>query len=393
MKLACTIIISFFLILVHGAGVLQVNDQNFKDVVINSGKYTLVKFYADWCRHCKNMLPAYEEVSELFANKENVQIVKINGDKDGRKMSKKYNIEGFPTVMLFHENDEPIEFNGARDAESMSNFVQQIADIRLDKSDSSQKSDGNEEESHVLELNDLNFQENVLDNEKLTSLVAFTALWCGHCKTLQPIWEKLANEIYANDDKIIIGKVITDINPADKLMSQFGITSFPTILYFDSSKIDEDGLRRPVMFYGDRSLELFVSFINENAGLHRDTSGELLETAGKIKKLDELIEDKLSKGPGSDIGLELLRELNKIITLSTSLVVNKGDMVSSSDDLSMGNYYKKLINKIINGETEFFEREINRLTKMLQNNKQSLQNQTIDSIQKRLNVLNVFTNH
>lgn len=391
MKLGCAIIISFLVILVHGSEVLQVNDQNFKDVVITSGKYTLVKFYADWCRHCKNMLPAYEEVSNLFENEPNVQIVKINGDKDGRKMSKKYNIEGFPTVMLFHENDEPIEFNGARDADAMSNFVQQIANTRLDKSKDLGKSDG--EKSQVLEFNDLNFQEKVLDNDKATTIVAFTALWCGHCKTLLPIWEKLANDVYVNDDKIVIGKVVTDNSPADKLMSQFGVSSFPTILYFDSSKVDEDGLRRPVLFYGDRSLEQLVSFINEKAGLHRDTNGELLETAGKINKLDKLIRDKLPKLDGSGVGMELLRELNKIIALSTSLVVDKQEAVSIGDDLSMAKYYKKLINNIINGETEFFDREINRLTRMLQNNKQSLQKQTIDSIQKRLNVLSIFTNY
>ena len=393
MKLSCTIIISFLVILVNGSGVLQVNDQNFKDVVITSGTYTLVKFYADWCRHCKNMLPAYEEVSHLFENEPNVQIVKINGDKDGRKMSKKYNIEGFPTVMMFHENDEPIEFSGARDAEAMSNFVQQIANIRLDKSKDLGKTNGDKKESHVLEFNDLNFQEKVLDNDKATTIVAFTALWCGHCKTLLPIWEKLANDVYVNDDKIVIGKVITDESPAEKLMSQFGVTSFPTILYFDTNKVDEDGLRRPVLFYGDRSLEQLVSFINEKAGLHRNTKGELLATAGKINKLDEIIKDKLPKGAGSETGMELLRELNKIIALSTSLVVNKQEVISVGDDLSMAKYYKKLINNIINGETEFFDREINRLTRMLQNNKQSLQKQTIDSIQKRLNVLSIFTNY
>lgn len=91
--------------------------------------------------------------------------------------------------------------------------------------------------------------------------------------------------------------------------------------------------------------------------------------------------------------MELLRELNKIIALSTSLVVNKQEAVSIGDDLSMAKYYKKLINNVINGETEFFDREINRLTRMIQNNKQSLQKQTIDSIQKRLNVLSIFTNH
>lgn len=381
------------MVLVHGSGIIQVNDENFKDVVVTSGKYTLVKFYADWCRHCKNMLPAYEEVSELFANEPNVQIVKINGDKEGRKMSKKYNIEGFPTIMLFHGTDKPIEFQGSRDAEAMGNFVQQVANIRL--SDASQATDSKEAEidTHVLELNDLNFKEKVLDNSNATTIVAFTALWCSHCKKLHPIWEELANKIYVDDDNINFGEVVTDTAPADMLMSQFGITSFPTILHFDSNKVDEDGLRRPNIFHGERSLENLVSFINEKGSLHRDVTGELLETAGRISKLDGLIRDKLRNGFNNNAGLELLRELNKIISLSSSLVVNKQEVIGTRDDVSMGNYYKKLINNIINGDTDFFDREAKRLKKMLKNNRASLQKKTVDSIQKRLNILDAFTSY
>lgn len=386
MKLIGIVLISLFVIFAYGANVMQVNDENFREVVISSGKYTLVKFYADWCRHCKTLLPTYEEVDSLFANEPNVQIVKINGDKDGRKMSKKYNIEGFPSIVMFHGTDEPIEYSGSRDVEGLSNFVQQLSSVRLEKHEEPEKDDT----SHVLELNDVNFQEKVLDNIDGTSIVAFTALWCSHCKNLHPLWERLANEIYVNDDNIVVGQVITDEVPADKLMAQFGISSFPTVLHFDSNKVDDDGVRRPSVFHGEKSLENLISFINEKGGVHRDAKGKLLTSAGKITKMDEIIKDKLEMGYANNVGIELLRELDNISKISKSKVSNKHEILSIGDDLLMEPYYKKLINKIINGDTEYFEKEANRLNKMLKGNENNLQLKTIDSIQKRLNILSIF---
>lgn len=46
------------------SGVFQLNDQNF-DETISSHKYVMVKFYAPWCGHCKNMAQDYIKLAEL----------------------------------------------------------------------------------------------------------------------------------------------------------------------------------------------------------------------------------------------------------------------------------------------------------------------------------------
>ncbi|CCE85795.1 Piso0_005426 [Millerozyma farinosa CBS 7064] len=369
------------------ASVIQLNDENFKDVVLSSGKYTLVKFYADWCRHCKNMAPAYEEVGDIFEQEPQVQVARINGDKEGRKMSKKYNIEGFPTLFLFHGDDEPVEYQGNRDAESISNFVQQVSKIRLSQP---KVIDTFQDFSKVVDLDERNFQKEVLSNRKGSSLVAFTASWCPHCERLKPVWEKLANVIFDRDEQIKIAQVVTDLVPSEKIKEQFEIDSFPTILYFDPNKVHEDGLRRPEPYFGDRSLQDLVNFVNEKADLYRDTNGELLETAGRIHHLDKLISERLGTTPSSEAGIKLLKELDKLMILRTSSIVDKQKIISPTDDFSAEPYYRKLLNKIISGDADFIEREYKRLNRLLKEENENLTRSAIDSFKKRINTLKAF---
>lgn len=83
----------------------------------------------------------------------------------------------------------------------------------------------------ALEITDTNFEELVLQSEKLV-LVDFWAEWCGPCRMLTPIVEELAQDY---KEKAVIGKLDVDNNP--DTCSKYGIRNIPTILFFKNGEI------------------------------------------------------------------------------------------------------------------------------------------------------------
>ena len=81
------------------------------------------------------------------------------------------------------------------------------------------------------EYTDSNFQEKVLDSDKLT-MVDFWAEWCGPCRAIGPVVEELSKEY---DGKVNIGKVNVDKNP--QLSINYGITSIPAIVFVKGGKV------------------------------------------------------------------------------------------------------------------------------------------------------------
>ena len=59
------------------------------------------------------------------------------------------------------------------------------------------------------------------------AMVDFWATWCGPCKILSPVVEKLAEEY---DGKALVGKVDTDSEMS--LAQRFGISAIPTLIFF-----------------------------------------------------------------------------------------------------------------------------------------------------------------
>ncbi|HOG24206.1 MAG: Thioredoxin [Candidatus Omnitrophica bacterium ADurb.Bin292] len=73
---------------------------------------------------------------------------------------------------------------------------------------------------------DANFQTEVLQSAQPV-LVDFWAEWCGPCRMLGPVVEKIAA---ANAGKITVGKMNVDENPGTP--SKYGIQGIPTIIFF-----------------------------------------------------------------------------------------------------------------------------------------------------------------
>jgi thioredoxin 1 len=85
-----------------------------------------------------------------------------------------------------------------------------------------------EEPIHVT---DTAFEKTVLQ-ASVPVIVDFWAPWCGPCKMVAPVLDKLAKE-YAG--KVIVAKVNTDENP--EWAGKYGIQGIPTMLFISGGKL------------------------------------------------------------------------------------------------------------------------------------------------------------
>jgi thioredoxin 1 len=81
-------------------------------------------------------------------------------------------------------------------------------------------------DSTVFTANDLDFDQVVLQSPTPV-LVDFTATWCGPCKMLNPIVEKLARD-RAGSLKVV--KV--DMDDAQEISARYGVRAAPTLMVF-----------------------------------------------------------------------------------------------------------------------------------------------------------------
>tara|TARA_Y100000389_G_scaffold130371_1_gene127781 strand:- start:611 stop:1279 length:669 start_codon:yes stop_codon:yes gene_type:complete len=95
-----------------------------------SGKKALVLFHAEWCGHCKKLMPEWDKASEEVKamENENVMLVKVEcgdpkKDETHADAMNKYNIKGYPTIISFDESGQHSEYNGKRSKSGMLSFL------------------------------------------------------------------------------------------------------------------------------------------------------------------------------------------------------------------------------------------------------------------------------
>lgn len=81
-----------------------------------------------------------------------------------------------------------------------------------------------------IKITDANFEGIISDG---ISLIDFKTIWCGPCKTMEPIIEEISNEF----PNIKVGKM--DVDENSEIPAKLGIRSIPTIILYKNGEIVE----------------------------------------------------------------------------------------------------------------------------------------------------------
>ena len=95
-------------------GATEINPSQLK-IVLKNNDPAVVVFYAPWCGHCKTL----KKKGELEKCAQIVPVYLLNGDQNPQ-ICGKYNIRGFPTILVKNKQKELINPNCGRSGESMS---------------------------------------------------------------------------------------------------------------------------------------------------------------------------------------------------------------------------------------------------------------------------------
>ncbi len=99
----------------------------------------------------------------------------------------------------------------------------------------------------IKKFTEENFDDEV---EKGLVLVDITADWCGPCRMLAPVLDRVAKDV---EGKAVIGKL--DIDHAQKTATKLKVTSVPTMILFK----DGEEVGRIVGLHDEEAVKSFIT--------------------------------------------------------------------------------------------------------------------------------------
>ena len=175
--------------------------------------------------------------------------------------------------------------------------------------------------AHAIDVTNDTFERDVIEASKSTPVVVdFWAPWCGPCRVLKPILEKLASEY---DGKFKLAKVNSDEN--QEIAAAYGIRSIPDVMAFKDGKAVSH-------FLGAVPESQVRAFIDEliptPSEIERARAAELRETgnhAGAVEALQKAVNLDPANDPARFDLAGLLIELKRVDEAEAMLAANLAD--------------------------------------------------------------------
>jgi len=89
----------------NAAKVIEVGEEAWHHVVIESDVPVVVDFRAEWCGPCRTLEPLLRELADEFEGR--ARVVALDIDRDGA-IAARYNVRAIPAIVMF-QGGEPRE--------------------------------------------------------------------------------------------------------------------------------------------------------------------------------------------------------------------------------------------------------------------------------------------
>lgn len=234
--------------------VIEFTEQTAPKIFGGEIKSHILMFLPKGASDFQEKMDQFKKAAEGF--KGQILFIFIDSDVDDNQRILEFfglKKEECPAIRLITLEDEMTKYKPESDsitAESITKFCTLFTEGKLKPHLMSQDIPEDWDKHPVKVLVGKNFEEVAFDPSK-NVFIEFYAPWCGHCKQLVPIWDKLG-EKYKDSTDTIIAKMDSTANEIETVK----VHSFPTLKFFPAG---DD--RKVIDYNGERTLEGFSKFL------------------------------------------------------------------------------------------------------------------------------------